>query len=132
MYVNNCSFCGRISGAIELREIKGSYRGQFLLGMNKPGRDKAEYIKCVAWNEVAQNIHKHMASGREIHVSGEMSARSFVRSDESYGKDYYLTVGVWSAGPRPTEEDHQSSRTTSGGNVGVKKPFTPIVKAGNF
>ncbi len=125
MYINNCSFCGRVTKDTQLVEHGGIPRAQFTIALNKPNRKQAHYLKCVAWGERAQNIHQILQRGQEVFVCGEIELRWFQDDKDGVDKvDTFLTVKEFSAGVQ--------GRESIGKNVGIRKPFPPIKKAGTI
>jgi len=125
MYINNCNFCGRVTKDVQISEHSGVSRAQFTIALNKPNRDQAQYLKCVAWGERAQHVHQILQRGQEVLVCGEIELRHFKDGRDGIDKvDTFLTVREFSAGVQ--------GRESIGKNVGIRKPFPPIKKAGTL
>ncbi len=119
MYINNCNFCGRVTRTVVLSEHGGVQRAQFSIALNKPKREKAQYLKCVAWGERAHNIHQIIRPGQEIYVTGELDLRPFRdEEDGSNRRDIFLTIKEFSAGIQPRESVPRAAA--------IRKPFPPI------
>lgn len=119
MYVNNCNFCGRVTRTVALSEHGGTERVQFSIALNRPGREKAHYLKCVAWGERARNIHQIIQPGQEVYVTGELELRHFRdEGDGSDRRDIFLTIKEFSAGIQPRESAPRAAA--------IRKPFPPI------
>lgn len=57
----------------------------------KANREKTEYIRCVAWRNMAEFISKYFHKGSSICIIGNIQTRSW---DDSDGKKQYATEVV--------------------------------------
>ena len=67
----------------------------FTLAINRPKRNdeeqQADYISCVVWNKVAENVEKYCSKGSLIGVEGRLRSRSY---DNAQGQRVYVTEVV--------------------------------------
>lgn len=66
---------------------------QFTIAVNRPytnedGERKADFINCVAWDKLAENLAKYQKKGNQIAVEGRIQTRNYDGSD---GKKVYVT-----------------------------------------
>lgn len=93
---NQVTLIGHISKEIMVKsgttaQQKQYTVGMFILAVSRGGNsDKADFIKCEAWNNIADNIRKYTAKGSLIAVSGEVQTSHF--TDQETGREVYETV----------------------------------------
>lgn len=93
---NQVTLIGHISNEITVKSgttaLQKQYTaGKFILAVPRSGnRDKADFIKCEAWDNVADNIRKYTTKGSLIAVSGEVRVSHF--TDQETGREIYETV----------------------------------------
>ena len=80
--INGVVMVGRMTRDPELRRTQnGSAVTSFTLAMNRPKRNdeeqQADYISCVVWNKVAENVDKYCSKGSLVGVEGRLRSRSY-------------------------------------------------------
>lgn len=67
----------------------------FTIASNRrKGKEKVtDYLNCVAWRELGENVAKYMSKGKKLGVSGDFSTRSY---EDSHGNKRYVTECVCS------------------------------------
>ena len=94
--INRVVMVGRMTRDPELRRTQnGSAVASFTLAMNRPKRNdeeqQADYISCVVWNKVAENVDKYCSKGSLVGVEGRLRSRSY---DNAQGQRVYVTEVV--------------------------------------
>lgn len=94
--INRVVLVGRMTRDPELRRTQnGSAVTSFTLAINRPKRNdeeqQADYISCVVWNKVAENVEKYCSKGSLIGVEGRLRSRSY---DNAQGQRVYVTEVV--------------------------------------
>lgn len=94
--INRVVMVGRLTRDPELRRTaNGSAVTSFTLAINRPKRNdeeqQADYISCVVWNKVAENVEKYCSKGSLIGVEGRLRSR---RYDNAQGQRVYVTEVV--------------------------------------
>lgn len=94
--INRVVLVGRMTRDPELRRTQnGSAVTSFTLAMNRPKRNdeeqQADYISCVTWNKVAENVEKYCSKGSLVGVEGRLRSRSY---DNAQGQRVYVTEVV--------------------------------------
>lgn len=94
--INRVVLVGRMTRDPELRRTpNGSAVTSFTLAMNRPqrneGEQQADYISCVTWNKVAENVEKYCSKGSLVGVEGRLRSRSY---DNAQGQRVYVTEVV--------------------------------------
>lgn len=94
--INRVVLVGRMTRDPELRRTQnGSAVTSFTLAINRPKRNdeeqQADYISCVTWNKVAENVEKYCSKGSLVGVEGRLRSRSY---DNAQGQRVYVTEVV--------------------------------------
>ena len=92
--INNVILLGRLTADPEMRTTQsGLIQAKFTLAVNRPytndeGERKADFINCVAWRKLAENIAKYCTKGMQVAVEGKLQVRDYDASD---GTKRYVT-----------------------------------------
>lgn len=86
---------GRLVKDPELKMTETSKREvcQFTIAINRPytnedGEKQADFINCVVWDKLAENLSKYQKKGNQIAVEGRIQTRNYEDKD---GKRVYVT-----------------------------------------
>ncbi|NCD13366.1 MAG: single-stranded DNA-binding protein [Epsilonproteobacteria bacterium] len=84
--MNKTILIGRVSNEITLRYTQsGIAVANFNLAVNrrfaKEGEQQADFIQCVVWNKVAENIAKYLSKGSQVAVEGRIQTSSYEDKD---------------------------------------------------
>lgn len=77
--MNQVQLIGRLTKNVELREnTNGTAYCFFTVAVNeyRNGKEQANFISCVAWENVARNMSNFLGSGSLVGVTGRLSSRS--------------------------------------------------------
>jgi single-strand DNA-binding protein len=93
--LNKCEFIGNMTADAEGRMTQaGKQTCSFSLGVNKTWTDangqkqqKAEFVRCIAWEKKAELIMQYCKKGTQLYVETEMQTRSW----EQDGTKHYTT-----------------------------------------
>lgn len=102
--MNNVTILGRLTRDPDLRYVQGGQNGQTAVarftvavdrGMSKEkraeaesqGRPTADFVSCVAWGKLAENLAKYSRKGLRVCVEGRIETGSY----EKDGKTVYTT-----------------------------------------
>ena len=94
--INREVLVGRMTSNSELRRTQnGSAVTSFTLALNRnynsADGQQADYISCVVWNKVAENVEKYCSKGSLVGVEGRLRSRSY---DNAQGQRVYVTEVV--------------------------------------
>lgn len=94
--MNKVVLIGRLTRDPELRYTQqGTPLARFTLAVNRrKQRDKqqeADFISCIAWGNLAENLSKYQTKGSQIAVSGRIQTGSY---DNKEGNKVYTTEVV--------------------------------------
>lgn len=89
--MNIVTLIGRITRDLKLHQTStGKSFTFFTLAVNNI-QNQADYISCVSWNKVAENMTNYLVKGSLISVSGRLSVRKSINQE---GKEQYITEVV--------------------------------------
>ncbi|MEE1371635.1 MAG: single-stranded DNA-binding protein [Bacilli bacterium] len=93
--MNKAILVGRLTKDPELKMTENTKREvcQFTIAVNRPytnddGERKADFINCVVWDKLAENLAKYQHKGNQIAVEGRIQTRNY---DDKDGKKVYVT-----------------------------------------
>ena len=94
--MNKVILVGRLVKDPELRKTNADIPVvQFAIAVNRTysrnGERQADFINCVAWRNLAENLAKFMRKGNQIGIEGQLQVRSF---DDANGFKRYVTEVV--------------------------------------
>ncbi len=94
--MNKTILIGRLVREPELRYTQsGIAVANFNLAVNrrfaKEGEQQADFIQCVVWNKVAENVAKYLSKGSQVAVEGRIQTSSY---DDKDGVKRYRTEVV--------------------------------------
>ena len=78
--------CGRITKDIEIRYTQsGKAVAGFTIAINEGHGEKkrTEYVDCVAWEKLAENLAQYQGKGSLVLVTGRLQKRSYEAQDNS-------------------------------------------------
>lgn len=94
--INRVVLIGRLTRDPELRKTQnGTSVCSFTLAVNRrqnqDGTQEADFINCVAWNKLADNIQLYQKKGNQLGIEGRINTRSY---DNQQGQKVYVTEVV--------------------------------------
>ena len=90
--LNRIQLIGRLTRDPELRYVSNGHpMAQFTLAVdrdfkNAAGDREADFINCVAWRKLAEQVGQFCAKGRLVAVEGRLQTRSYEAQDGSRRK----------------------------------------------
>ena len=94
--INRVVLVGRMTRDPELRRTNsGAAVTSFTLALNRNYNSadgiQADYIPCVVWNRVAENVEKYCSKGSLVGVEGRLRSRNY---DNAQGQKVYVVEVV--------------------------------------
>jgi single stranded DNA-binding protein len=69
---------GNLATDVELREVGEDLQvANFLLAVNRPGKDEADFVRISTWNKQAELCAQYLAKGRKVGVDGRLRSSSW-------------------------------------------------------
>ena len=122
--MNKAILIGRLTKDPELKMTENTKREvcQFTIAVNRPytnedGERKADFINCVVWDKLAENLAKYQKKGNQIAVEGRIQTRNYTAQDGS--KRYVTEVLVDNLtflGSRSDNQGGMAPQDNLGGN----------------
>ncbi len=87
--LNRIELIGRLTRDPELRYIAAGHAlAQFTIAINRDfknaaGEREADFIRCVTWRKLAEQVGQYCAKGRLVAVEGRLQTRSYELPDGS-------------------------------------------------
>jgi single-strand DNA-binding protein len=76
--VNVVTLIGNLATDVELREVGEDLQvASFLLAINRPGKDEADFVRISTWNKQAELCAQYLAKGRKVGVDGRLRSSSW-------------------------------------------------------
>lgn len=113
--LNSVILVGRLTAEPEVKEIKeDSMVARFTLAVNRKYKNsegvyEADFIRCNAWNQLAELIKKYTKKGDQIGVEGELQSSSYVDEKEvtRYVTDVRVNNITFLGSKKASEEDEK-------------------------
>lgn len=89
--MNSIVLSGRLTKKPELRATTNSSVCHFSLAVNKYASDEVDFIECVCFGKIAENLVKYQDKGSMIELNGKIQNNKYTDKD---GKNVSKTVIV--------------------------------------
>lgn len=92
--INRVVLIGRLTRDPELRRTpQGDAVTSFTLAVNrnytdKDGQQQADFINCIVWRKLAENVERYCSKGSLVGVEGRIQTRSY---ENNQGQRIYVT-----------------------------------------
>ena len=111
--INRVVMVGRMTRDPELRRTgNGAAVTSFTLALNRnynsADGQQADYISCVVWNKVAENVAQYCAKGSLVGVEGRLRSRSY---DNAQGQRVGMMNNQYSQPAQPQTDNFQDMQT---------------------
>jgi len=75
--MNNCSFIGRLANGPTIRITNNNKKyASFCLAVSD-GKDETDWIDCIAWEKLADNIETYFKKGNRIAITGKIKTNTY-------------------------------------------------------
>ncbi|HET7264432.1 MAG TPA: single-stranded DNA-binding protein [bacterium] len=110
--LNRIELIGRLTRDPELRYVaNGHAMAQFTIAVNRDfknaaGEREADFVRCVAWRKLAEQVGQYCVKGRLVAVEGRLQTRNYELPDGSR-RTLTEVIGdrVWFLDGRRTESE---------------------------
>ena len=93
--MNKCILTGRLVKDIELRYTQSQKAvTDFTIAVGRTASDTTDFITCVAWNKLAENLSKYKHKGDLIGVFGEYRTEKYEKDGKTHYKNYVLVNDI--------------------------------------
>lgn len=89
--MNNVIIIGRLTKDIEMKEVGENKVVNFTIACqrpyeNKDGEHDVDFINCVAWNGVADNMKEYLKKGDMLAIRGSLITSTYEKDDVKHYK----------------------------------------------
>ena len=93
--MNKALLTGRLTKDPVLEKTKNNiFKCQFSIAVNRPivrdGKKETDFITCIVWNKLAENLVKYQRKGNLIAIYGELRTDTYESNGEKKYKSYVL------------------------------------------
>ena len=80
--MNIVTLIGNLASDVDLKDV-GEERqvASFLLAVDRPGKDEADFVRISTWNKQAETCARYLAKGRRVAVDGRLRSSSWEDTD---------------------------------------------------
>jgi single-strand DNA-binding protein len=80
--VNAVTLIGNLATDVEVRDLGDDKKvANFLLAVNRPGKDEADFIRISTWNRQAEVCARFLGRGKRVAVDGRLRSHSWEDDD---------------------------------------------------
>lgn len=126
--LNRVILIGRLTRDPELRYTpQGVPVASFTLAVDRPfsnsqGQRETDFIDCLAWRKLGENVANHLTKGRLAAVEGRLQIRSYETQDGQRRKVAEVVCDDVRFLDRPSREGASQTAASGGGDEDVSLP----------
>ncbi|HEY7149373.1 MAG TPA: single-stranded DNA-binding protein [Gaiellaceae bacterium] len=80
--MNVVTLIGNLASDVELKDVGDDRQvATFLLAVDRPGKDEADFFRVSTWNRQAELCAQFLAKGRKVGIDGRLRSSSWEDSD---------------------------------------------------
>ena len=80
--MNVVTLIGNLASEVDLRDVGDELQvANFLLAVDRPGKDEADFVRISTWNKQAETCARYLAKGRRVAIEGRLRSSSWEDSD---------------------------------------------------
>jgi single-strand DNA-binding protein len=80
--MNVVALVGNLASDVDVRDLGDEKQvATFLLAVNRPTRDEADFFRVTAWNKQAELCGRYLAKGRRVGVEGRLKSDEWQDND---------------------------------------------------
>ncbi len=103
--MNVVTLIGDLATDVEVRETGGKKVAGFLLAVQRPGKDEADFVWISAWERQAEVCEQYLAKGGRVAVDGRLRSRSWEDEGKRRTKIEVVANRVQFLSPRPAQAE---------------------------
>lgn len=124
--MNNIQLIGRITKELEIKPVGQTTKCDFTIAVNrkfaKEGQQKADFINCVCFGKIADNLVKYQGKGSQIGVIGSLNIDQY-KDQEGNNKSFTKVV----ANEIEFLSSGDKKENNSNGNTGNIEPSFELI-----
>ena len=76
--MNVVTLIGNLATEVELKDVGEDRQvANFLLAVNRPGKDEADFVRLSTWNKQAETCARYLTKGKRVAVDGRLRSSSW-------------------------------------------------------
>jgi len=76
--MNIVTLIGNLATDVDLRDVgDGKQLAGFLLAVDRPGKEEADFVWVCAWERQAETCHQYLAKGKRVAVDGRLRSSTW-------------------------------------------------------
>ena len=80
--MNVVTLIGNLASDVELKDVGEDLQvATFLLAVDRPGKDEADFVRVSTWNKQAETCARYLTKGKRIALDGRLRSSSWEDSD---------------------------------------------------
>ncbi len=80
--MNVVTLIGNLASEVELKDVGQDLQvANFLLAVDRPGKDEADFVRISTWNKQAETCARYLTKGKRVAVDGRLRSSSWEDSD---------------------------------------------------
>jgi single-strand DNA-binding protein len=80
--MNVVTLIGNLATDVDLRKLEGDKQvASFLLAIDRPGRDEADFIRIAVWDKQAEVCARYLVKGKRVGLDGRLKSSSWEDAD---------------------------------------------------
>lgn len=123
--LNRFTCIGNIGTLGELKFVGENKVIEFSVAINRKDKngETTEWVSCVAWNRLAENVNAYLGKGDGVYVEGELRTRSWEKDGQKHYKTEILvrdlsflsksSKGERTDAPRPSHSQNSGAVATA-------------------
>src|SRR5262245_42234601 len=107
--MNVVTLIGNLATDVELREVgEGQQVASFLLAVDRPGGEQADFVRISAWNKQAETCARFLVKGRRVALDGRLRSRSWEDEGKRRSAVEVVANRVQFLSPPPSAEQSEA------------------------
>jgi single-strand DNA-binding protein len=105
--VNAVNLIGNLATEVELKDVGEDMQvATFLLAIDRPGKDEADFIRISTWNKQAETCARFLTKGKRVGIDGRLRSSSWEDADGNRRSAVEVVANrVQFLSPPPGKED---------------------------
>ena len=80
--MNVVTLIGNLASEVDLKAVGDDRQvATFLLAVDRPGKDEADFVRVSTWNKQAETCARYLTKGRRVAIDGRLRSSSWEDTD---------------------------------------------------
>lgn len=124
--MNKVCLIGRLTKKPELRNTSNGKRVcDFTIATNRINNKDTDFIDCIVWENLAENLCKYQDKGSLIGIEGELRVDTYKDKNDNTKKKYYVSVSNVEFLQKKEDNPYSDMRTKVESDLGEQIKIDP-------